>query len=110
IALQPDGRPQPFQVTAGRVGRRLEAARPAASLPLTTLLFDLLHLDGQDLIDRAGAERAAALAATAPEALRMPRTVTGDPAVAAAFLADTLARGHEGVMVKSLAGTYEAGR
>jgi DNA ligase 1 len=110
IALQPDGRPHPFQVTASRVGSRLEVERLAASLPLATFLFDLLHLDGQDLIDRPGAERAAALAATAPEALRMPRQVTGDPAVAAAFLADTLARGHEGVMVKSLTAPYEAGR
>jgi ATP-dependent DNA ligase len=40
----------------------------------------------------------------------MPRTVTADPAEAAAFLDDTLARGHEGVMVKSLAATWEAGR
>jgi DNA ligase-1 len=110
IALHPDGRPHPFQVTAGRVGSRLEVERLAASLPLTAFLFDLLHLDGQDLIDRPGAERAAALAATAPEALRMPRQVTADPAVAAAFLRDTLARGHEGVLVKSLAATYEAGR
>jgi DNA ligase-1 len=45
-----------------------------------------------------------------PEALRIPRVVTGDPGVAAAFLDNTLARGHEGVMVKSLAATWEAGR
>ena len=73
-------------------------------------MFDLLHLDGEDLIDRPGADRHAALAAVVPEPLRMPRTVTADPAAAAAFLADTLARGHEGVMVKSLAATWEAGR
>jgi ATP-dependent DNA ligase len=110
IALRPDGRPHPFQVTASRVGSRLEVERLAASLPLTAFLFDLLHLDGQDLIDRTGAERHAALAAVVPEPLRIPRTVTADPAAAAAFLADTLARGHEGVMVKSLAATWEAGR
>ena len=110
IALHPDGRPHPFQVTAGRVGSRLEVERLAASLPLTVFLFDLLHLDGQDLLDRGGAERHAALAASVPEPLRMPRTVTADPAAAAAVLADTLARGHEGVMVKSLAATWEAGR
>jgi ATP-dependent DNA ligase len=40
----------------------------------------------------------------------MPRRVTADPGEAAAFLDDTLARGHEGVMVKSLAATWEAGR
>jgi DNA ligase 1 len=110
IALHPDGRPHPFQVTAGRVGSRLEVERLAATLPLTVFAFDLLHLDGDDLIDRPGAERHAALAAVVPEPLRMPRTVTADPAVAAAFLDDTLARGHEGVMVKSLAATWEAGR
>jgi DNA ligase 1 len=110
IALHPDGRPHPFQVTAGRVGSRLEVERLAATLPLTVFLFDLLHLDGQDLVDRPGAERHAALAAAVPEPLRIPRTVTADPAAAAAFLADTLARGHEGVMVKSLAATWEAGR
>jgi DNA ligase-1 len=45
-----------------------------------------------------------------PEKLRVPRTVTADPQAAAAFLADALARGHEGVLVKSLAVPYEAGR
>ena len=110
IALHPDGRPHPFQVTASRVGSRLEVERLAATLPLTVFLFDPLHLDGQDLLDRQGAERHAALAATVPEPLRIPRTVTADPAAAAAFLADALARGHEGVMVKSLAATWEAGR
>src|SRR5215213_6569391 len=110
IALQAGGRPHPFQVTASRVGSRLDVERLAQRLPLTPFLFDLLHLDGQDLIDRPGSERHAALAAVVPEPLRMPRRVTADPAVAAAFLADTLARGHEGVMVKSLAATWEAGR
>jgi DNA ligase-1 len=110
IALQPDGRPHPFQVTASRVGSRLDVERLAASLPLTAFLFDLLHLDGQDLLGRTGAERHAALAQVVPEPLRMPRRVTADPGEAAAFLDDTLARGHEGVMVKSLAATWEAGR
>jgi ATP-dependent DNA ligase I len=110
IALQPDGRPHPFQVTASRVGSRLEVARLAAALPLTAFVFDVLHLDSEDLIDRPGVERHAALAAAVPEVLRMPRTVTADPRAAAAFLGDTLARGHEGVLVKSLAAAYEAGR
>jgi ATP-dependent DNA ligase I len=110
IALRPGGRPHPFQVTASRVGSRLEVERVAAALPLTAFLFDLLHLDGEDLIDRPGAERHAALAGVAPEPLRMPRQVTADPVAAAALLADTLARGHEGVLVKSLTAPYEAGR
>ena len=54
IALKPDGRPYPFQVTASRFGTR----RADATTPLTPLFFDLLHVDGEDLIDRPGAERA----------------------------------------------------
>jgi DNA ligase-1 len=110
IALQPDGRPHPFQITAGRLGSKLGVERLRTTVPLTLFLFDVLHLDGEDLVDRDGAQRHAALAAVTPEKLRVPRTVTADPQAAAAFLADALARGHEGVLVKSLAVPYEAGR
>ena len=110
IALRPDGRPEPFQVTASRVGSKGDPATLRASVPLSVVLFDALHVDGRDLLDRPGAERFEALAAAVPEELRVPRTVTDDPAVAAAALAEALARGHEGVMVKSLDTAYEAGR
>jgi ATP-dependent DNA ligase I len=110
IALQEDGRPHPFQVTAGRLGSRLDVARLRAALPLTLLLFDVLHLDGRDLLDRTAEERHQALASAVPEALRMPRIVTADPSAAAAFMREALARGHEGVLVKSLTSPYEAGR
>jgi ATP-dependent DNA ligase I len=110
IALREDGRPHPFQVTASRLGSRLEVERLRAALPLTTFLFDVLHVDGEDLVDLSGSDRHAALAATVPEPLRIPRIVTDDAAVAADFLARTLERGHEGVLVKSLSSPYEAGR
>jgi DNA ligase-1 len=110
VALREDGRPHPFQVTGGRLGSRLEVARLRESLPLTLLLFDVLHLDGEDLLDRTGGERQEALAGTVPGALRIPRLVTGDVATAAGFLERTLERGHEGVVVKSLTSPYEAGR
>jgi DNA ligase-1 len=72
--------------------------------------FDLLHLDGADLLDAPGHERMAALDALVPEANRVRRLVTDDPAEAAAFVRDTLAGGHEGVIVKDPAATYDAGR
>jgi DNA ligase 1 len=110
LALREDGRPYPFQVTAGRFGSRLDPERMRASLPLTPFFFDLLHVDGEDLVDRGVAERHAALAALVPERWQVPRIVTDDPLVAAGFLSDTLQRGHEGVLVKSLSAPYEAGR
>ena len=42
ISLTPDGRPQPFQVTARRFGRKLDLDRMRAELPLTPFWFDLL--------------------------------------------------------------------
>ena len=40
IALRPDGRPHPFQVTMRRFGRTREVARPRLDLPLTLFFFD----------------------------------------------------------------------
>jgi len=110
IALRPDGRPQPFQVTGSRIGSRGDPAALRAATPLSAVLFDLLHLDGADLLDEPGAARHAALATAAPAALRVPRLVTASAEEAGAALADAIARGHEGVVVKSLTGPYEAGR
>ena len=107
LALRPDGRPQPFQVTASRVGSRGD---PSALAPLSVFLFDVLHLDGTDLLDAPGSERAEVLARVVPERLRVPRVIAGDEEAAAAMLADALGHGHEGVLVKSLDGPYEAGR
>ena len=110
IALKPDGRPQPFQVTASRVGSRGDPAALRAATPLSPVLFDLLHLDGADLLDAPGSERAEAMAKVVPESVRVPRVVAGTVADASAAFAAALDRGHEGVVVKSLSTPYEAGR
>jgi DNA ligase-1 len=106
IALRPDGRPHPFQVTASRFGTR----RSDGSVPLTPLFFDLLHLDGEDLIDRPGSERAAALAGLVPVTGIVPRATVADATAAGAVLDAALAAGHEGVLVKALDAPYAAGR
>ena len=105
IALRPDGRPHPFQVTASRFG-----SRGRTDLELTGWFFDVLHLDGEDLLDRPGAERAAALEAVVPATGRVPRVVAEDTQQAAIALEAALARGHEGVVVKALDAPYLAGR
>jgi DNA ligase-1 len=124
IALRADGRPYAFQDTASRAASEVDApsaakpsaAKPSAAkqgagtVPLSVFLFDALHLNGTDLIDQPDAERHAALASVVPQAMLMPRLVTDDPGQAAEFLADAVSRGHEGVVVKSLAAPYAAGR
>ena len=79
-------------------------------MPLTAYLFDLLHIDGQDLIDHPASERFERLADIAPADALIPRLVTSDSARAAEFFADAIARGHEGLVVKSLGSPYGASR
>ena len=81
-----------------------------AATPLSALFFDVLHVDGEDVLDEPGAARAERLAAVVPEALRVPRAVAADAEGAGAVLGDALAMGHEGVIVKSLDAPYAAGR
>jgi DNA ligase-1 len=110
IALEPGGRPRPFQETMSRFGSREKVDELRAGLPLSPFFFDCLHLDGEDLIDRPASERLEALEQRLPELVRVPSLVTDDAGTAQAFLEDALAHGHEGVMVKSLDAPYEAGR
>jgi ATP-dependent DNA ligase I len=109
IALREDGRPLPFQDTASRTATA-EAGAEASAVPLSVFLFDALHLDGADLIDLPDARRHSELAWAVPPELLMPRLVTASAGEATAFFADAVARGHEGVVVKSLDTPYTAGR
>lgn len=106
IALRPDGRPHPFQVTAARFGRKT----PNDLEPLSVFFFDLLHVDGRDLLDLPTEQRLASLDALVPQDRRVDRVVTTDADVAQQFLDRTLGAGHEGVMAKSPSAPYEAGR
>jgi len=110
IALQDDGRPYPFQVTMSRFGTRTAERRGSSPVPLSAFYFDCLHVDGEDVLDRPLRERYAVLEERLPPGLVVPRVVTDDEEEARRFLEGALARGHEGVMVKSLEAGYEAGR
>ncbi|MEU8350202.1 ATP-dependent DNA ligase [Streptomyces sp. NPDC048845] len=116
IALGADGRPRPFQEVAGRVGSRLDVETARAALPLSAVFFDLLYVDGRDLLELPAARRHEELARVVPEPLRVRRLEAADPAdertrrAVREFTEDVLARGHEGVVVKGLDAAYSAGR
>jgi DNA ligase-1 len=110
IALTPDGRPEPFQVTASRFGRSVDIAAARTAQPLTVFFFDILRCDGTDLLDAPTSERLAELDRRVPRHHHVERLCTDDAAAGADFLQTTLAAGHEGVMAKSPTAPYEAGR
>ncbi|MDR7253963.1 DNA ligase-1 [Nocardioides sp. BE266] len=103
LALTDDGRPMAFQDTASRTAQDTGVA-------VTPHFFDLLHVDGRDLLDSPGHERLAALDALVPEQHRVRRVVTSSVEDADAFARETVAAGHEGVVLKDLSAPYAAGR
>jgi DNA ligase 1 len=110
LAFGRDGRPRPFQETMQRVGREQGAGPVRRTLPLEVRCFDVLHADGQDVLDAPLRDRRAVLEEVVPAEHRSASLVTDDVAAARAFLQATLAAGHEGVLVKDLSAPYEAGR
>jgi len=110
IALDKDERPLPFQVTMRRFGRRLDVDGLRGELPVVPFFFDILRLDGEDLLDHQLHQRLTRLDAIVPAAMRVPRVVTADVDEAKRFEAAALERGHEGLMAKSLSAPYAAGR
>ena len=116
LRIRDDGRPESFQDTMSRFGSETPVGPPSNDASdmwskgsLRAFFFDCMHLDGADLLDRPLHERAVALAQAVGEH-RVPSIVTDDPTDAQRFADIALELGHEGVMVKAIGSTYEAGR
>ncbi len=101
IGVTEEGLPEAFQDSASTFGRRSSPG----PVTLDASWFDILHLDGRDLIDETLETRIAAMD-TIPALSRIPSVRTDDADVAQHLLDDALATGHEGAMVKSLTSTY----
>ncbi len=110
LAIGADGRPLPFQVSASRAMSYTDDSEPAAGTPLSLFIFDVLHIDGRDLLDEPLSERVAVMAAVLPPELVVGRLVADTvDEVTAAFEA-AVAAGFEGAVVKKRDAPYAAGR
>jgi DNA ligase-1 len=105
IGVGDDELPRVFQDIMSQFGRQADGAGAG----LASRFFDILHLDGDDLIDRSLRDRLATLDDLAGP-WRIPGIITADPVEAQRVLDEALAAGHEGVMVKDADSAYEAGR
>jgi DNA ligase-1 len=110
IALDASGRPLPFQQTASRTMSSAGVQRLRDEVPVTPFFFDLLHLDGTDLLDAPASERFERLAGLVPAGSLVPRVRAAGAAAAQEFFDRLVRDGHEGVVVKSPTAPYAAGR
>jgi DNA ligase-1 len=106
LGVHEDATPQAFQDTMSAFGRD---GGSGAAAHLLVRFFDILHRDGADLIDEPLKVRQQHLDDVVGE-LAIPRVATAEPTEAQALLDESLARGHEGAMVKALDSAYDAGR
>ncbi len=126
LVVGPDGVARPFQETAARSATReapgadggSDAPGPggeasetalAGALALRPYFFDVLHADGDDLIDAPLHERLDVLDRVA-ESFTVRRLRTSSPGAAEEYFAEAEREGQEGVVVKSLDAPYAAGR
>lgn len=111
VALDHTGRPD-----FGRLQQRMHVVDPVAvrglveQVPVAYLAFDLLYLDGQDLVDlpyTARRELLEGLELDGPGVVAVPPVFAGDGAAA---LATSRERNLEGVVAKRRDSRYEPGR
>ena len=102
LMIDEEGSPLSFQDSMSRA--------QSGPGPLTAFYFDILSLNGRDLIDHPLRERRAALEALVPEQARVTAVITDDPDEAERFFESAVADGFEGVVVKDPSQPYEAGR
>jgi DNA ligase-1 len=103
LAVDSTGRARPFQETSGRAARLTPGS-------LTPFFFDVLHLDGVDLVDEPGSVRWAALDAAVPLLARVQRTIVDSTTAGEAAFAAALDHGQEGVVIKAVGAPYDVGR
>ncbi|GAA2516346.1 ATP-dependent DNA ligase [Winogradskya humida] len=133
MALDANGRPRPFQETSSRAATRGPAGKknggapagnkgsgapagekgggaPVGSGELRPYFFDLLHLDGTDLLDEPGRVRWAVLSEALPAELIVGRRTVETEEQAAEAFAAAIAAGQEGLVIKAPEAPYDVGR
>ena len=109
VATGPDARPFPFQELMRRFRRVHGIESAAGEIPLSLYLFDCMYLNRQSLIDEPYESRWRKLGEISGEKFLAARQIVSDKLAAQAFLNESIAAGHEGLMAKALSSAYMPG-
>jgi DNA ligase 1 len=106
------GKPVPFQQLSTRIKRKYDIEKAAEEIPIDINLFDIVYLDGKNLMELTLEERKKHLAIhSVPRKFHVAEgLVTTDLKEADAFYKEALKAGEEGVIVKDLSALYVPGR
>lgn len=109
IAINENGQPIPFQHLMRRFKRIREVRDMAEKIPVRFYLFDILLLNGENLIGLPYLHRRKILAENAGEILLTEQLITDKKEEAEKFLIEAIEKGYEGVMAKKLNSAYTPG-
>jgi DNA ligase-1 len=109
VAVDRHNFPIPFQHLMRRFRRVHGIADAAEKIPLSLYLFDVLYLDGKNLISLPYQERRQILSSSAGTLTLTSQLVTNSVEEAEHFLKRAMDAGHEGLMAKKLDGPYTPG-
>jgi len=104
---------KPFQEISQRIKRKYNVEKMVKEVPIMILVFDILYLDGQSLLESSFKERRSKLKKLIKSKKLVvdlaKSIVTSDSNEAQNFYENSLKDGAEGVMVKNLDGIYKPG-
>lgn len=109
IAVDSDGFPIPFQHLMRRFKRIHGIADTTERIPLKLFLFDMLYLNGENLINLPYMTRRQILLENAGKIFLTKKIVTDKAEIANQFLQEAVKAGHEGLMAKKLDSKYTPG-
>ena len=108
IAMK-DGKPMPFQSVLRRFRRRHDIAEAQGAIEMVPVVFDILYLDGETLIELPLSERRKRLESAVTLDLA-PQVVSSDLQEIEWTYKTALDAGHEGIMIKVPASPYSPGQ
>jgi DNA ligase-1 len=107
IAMK-DGKPMPFQSVLRRFRRRHDIAEAQGAIEMVPVVFDILFLDGETLIELPLSERRKRLESAVTLDLA-PQVVSSDLQEIERTYKTALDAGHEGIMIKDPEAPYMPG-
>jgi len=109
IAVGVDGKPKPFQYLMRRFRRVKEIEETLKEVPVQLQLFDIVYLDGRQLIDLPYSVRRRKLAEICGKILLTKQIFASNMKVAQEFFEGALANGYEGLIAKEPNSPYTPG-
>ncbi|TQD27630.1 ATP-dependent DNA ligase [Methanolobus vulcani] len=113
VAIDENGRPRAFQDILKRFRRKYDVHSTAREIPLILNLFDIMYLNGEELLDLPLVQRRGKLEGCVRSGDKIKvdtQYITDDLDKIMEIYNDALKAGHEGVMIKNPQSPYSPGK